>query len=52
MPIASIAMKFNGTHDIAGVAEAIRDSAIRDEFKWSEGEQGVDSFYFKKQGLP
>lgn len=50
MPIASIAAAFKGTHDIAGVAEAIRDSAMRRDFVWSEGEEGVDSFDFKNIG--
>lgn len=50
MPIAAIASRFKGTHDIAGVAEAIRDSGLRSEFEWSEGESGVDSFDFKNVG--
>lgn len=36
MPIAAIAHKFKNTHDLAGVAEAIRDSGLRDEFEWGE----------------
>jgi hypothetical protein len=35
--IAAIAMKYKNTHDLAGVAESLRDSVLRKEFHWSEG---------------
>ena len=36
MPVAAIASKFKNTHDLAGVAEALRDSGLRGEFDWGE----------------
>jgi hypothetical protein len=41
MPIAAIAYKFKNTHDLAGVAEAIRDSGLRSEFEWGEAPMGT-----------
>jgi hypothetical protein len=50
MPIASIAMKFKNTHDLAGVAEAIRDSELRGDFKWYEDPNGMPSFDARNLG--
>ena len=47
--IAAIALKYKNTHDLAGVAEAIRDSVLRKEFDWSEGD-GNSAFDVKNLG--
>ena len=50
MPIAAIAYRFKNTHDLAGVAEAIRDSGLRDEFKWGESAAGTTALDAKNHG--
>jgi len=45
-PIVGIAARFKNTHDLAGVAEAIRDSAVSEDFVWGE-----DGFNFGGGGV-